>query len=256
MSEGVGQAMAGVHTGDFPDKWSKKDVSYPPISEIAPIAAEFAVFGPYTKALWKSIKGLGRMTGLIKTAPGMPKIPPGLEGVLDRPEILSEPPSAAVTRRLLGKAAAEEGVPLAADDMGKVAGIEAAVEEALFGSRSIRQHAPGMGNISPTPPSPFTGTNIPRERLGTETAQLKRQATDPNRINRMINPPPPTPTTPPLVPPAARGIRYAPGMGNLDIPPERFHGAVPQERWGTETAKLKRAMQNLEHINYLIGNIR
>ena len=76
-------------------------------------------------------------------------------------------------------------------------------------------------------------------------------------------PPPPKSTIPvplrqpELFPsPMLSPVRYGPGFGPVEAPPaftKNFGGNVPQERVGTETAKLKRQMQDIDHIKHLLG---
>lgn len=49
------------------------------------------------------------------------------------------------------------------------------------------QYGPGRGPIGPPPPPPESfGGNVPRERLGTETARLKRAITDIERLRAIM----------------------------------------------------------------------
>jgi hypothetical protein len=57
--------------------------------------------------------------------------------------------------------------------------------------------------------------------------------------------------------PVMSPVKYGPGFGPVEPPPTGFNksfgGNVPPERVGTETSKLKRQMQDIDHIKYLLG---
>jgi hypothetical protein len=121
----------------------------------------------------------------------------------------------------LGDLAGVEGVPLAPEEAGVVAGVERFAEKALGEPAAIRP-----------PEGPAELSSYTLGRTASETGPPATQ----------------------LFPEAMMSkLRYGEGRGPISTVPDRGFGVVPRERWGTETAKLQRQMQNIDHIKHLLG---
>lgn len=190
---------------------SGETVMAPGAGQTALELGELAAYGPYTRAgtglVKQGIKGIKALRGVKP-----PEAPPLTEATAD----INASADALLKEMGLGQpaAAAEAAAPLTTPftppepSMGPLFGgarevaqrpphlqvvkptaPSAGAQGSLFPPAAISppQYGPGRGPIGPPPPPPESfGGNVPRERLGTETARLKRAITDIERLRAIM----------------------------------------------------------------------
>lgn len=210
--------------GREPYKFSPKEFA----KEGLPFAIDFPVYGGINKAVKLGAgllgKGLKKGVGLFSKAPATAEGPPLTEAVA---------PVDKDMQAFLGKFAKEQGIKLAPEDAQVVQQAESAAAQTLADTEPAAEF---MG--------PLFGVGEREAVARPPNLRVLQGGVSPGAQGSLF---PPAAISPP---------QYGPGRGLVGPPPpppESFGGNVPRERLGTETARLKRAITDIERLRAIMG---
>jgi hypothetical protein len=218
VPESMAQALAGAQTGDFPEKYSKEGVPFPPAADMIATGLDFAAYPAYLKGAGKLLRGLGRATGVLKRPlPENPALGNMTESI--------EKSMSDVRAKLFGSPEIESNATVIPGSQGQYAGprpegaaamptgpspefmgpltqpaapaprpssIPALMPErqqSLFppAMMSPPQYGAGRGIVEPAAPiAKSVSSNFPLQRLGTESAKNIRTLRDLDRLRQML----------------------------------------------------------------------
>lgn len=172
--------------------------------------------------------GMGAVLGpgAFRLGKGKAEGTPAAEGPPVTPEVA---PVDKEMQAFLGKFAKEQGIKLAPEDAQVVQQAESAITQEL---------------ADPEFTGPLFGTGEREVISRPPNLQVLRGGQSPGAQGSLF---PPAAISPP---------QYGPGRGPIGPPPpppESFGGNVPRERLGTETARLKRAITDIERLRAIMG---